>query len=49
VTAARDFIFNQYSSIPGLQVTLDPFVHANCPNSPTFNVIACLEKMRINW
>ena len=35
VTAARDFIFNQYSSIPGLQVRLDPFTHANCPNSPT--------------
>jgi hypothetical protein len=42
VTAARDFIFTQYSSIPGLQVRLDPFVHANCPNSPTYNVIAWL-------
>ena len=42
VTAARDFLFNQYSTIPGLQVRLDPFVHANCPNSPTFNVIAWL-------
>jgi Zn-dependent M28 family amino/carboxypeptidase len=42
VTAARDFLFNQYSSIPGLQVRLDPFVHRNCPNSPTFNVIAWL-------
>jgi hypothetical protein len=42
VTAARDFIFNQYSSIQGLQVTLDQFTHPNCPNSPTFNVIAWL-------
>jgi hypothetical protein len=42
VTAARDFIFNQYSSIPGLQVRLDPFVHANCPTASTFSVIAWL-------
>jgi hypothetical protein len=42
VTAARDFLFNQYSSIPGLEVRLDPFVHPKCPNSPTFNVIAWL-------
>src|SRR5215813_5881780 len=42
VTAARDYLFNQYSSIPGLQVRLDPFVHAGCPNAPTFNVIAWL-------
>ena len=42
VSAARDFLFSQYSSIPGLQVRLDPFVHGNCPNSPTFNVIAWL-------
>jgi len=48
VTAARDFIFKQYSSIPGLQVRLDPFVHANCPNSPTFNVIAWLPGKNAN-
>ena len=42
VTAARDFLFSQYSAIPGLQVRLDPFVHGNCPNAPTFNVIAWL-------
>jgi hypothetical protein len=42
VSAARDFLFSQYSGIPGLQVRLDPFVHANCPTSPTFNVIAWL-------
>jgi len=40
VTAAREFIFNQYSSIPGLQVRRDPFVHPSCPNAPTYNVIA---------
>jgi hypothetical protein len=42
VTAARDYLFNQYSAIPGLQVRLDPFVHPTCPDSPTFNVIAWL-------
>src|SRR5258708_6946623 len=42
VTAARDFILGQYKSIPGLQVRLDPFVHASCPTAPTFNVIAWL-------
>jgi len=42
VTAARDFLFSQYSAIPGLQVRLDPFVHTNCPNAPTYNVIAWL-------
>src|ERR1700726_1261052 len=42
VTPARDFLFQQYSAIPGLQVRLDPFIHSNCPNSPTFNVIAWL-------
>jgi acetylornithine deacetylase/succinyl-diaminopimelate desuccinylase-like protein len=42
VSAARDFLFSQYSAIPGLQVRLDPFVHSQCPTSPTFNVIAWL-------
>ncbi len=48
VTAARDFLFSQYSSIPGLQVRLDPFVHPSCPSSPTFNVIAWLPGKRPN-
>jgi len=42
VTAARDYLFAHYSAIPGLQVRLDPFVHASCPTAPTFNVIAWL-------
>jgi hypothetical protein len=42
VTAARDYLFARYSAIPGLQVRLDPFVHASCPTAPTFNVIAWL-------
>src|SRR5215469_7373974 len=42
VTPARDYLFNQYSAIPGLQVRLDQFTHPNCPNSPTYNVIAWL-------
>src|SRR5437764_11594221 len=29
VNAARDWIFSQFSAIPGLQVRLDPFVHGN--------------------
>jgi hypothetical protein len=40
VSAARDYLFAQYSAIPGLQVRLDPFVHPSCPTAPTFNVIA---------
>lgn len=45
VNGARDFLFAQYSAIPGLQVRLDPFVFPstiipNCLN--TFNVIAWL-------
>src|SRR5215472_3528079 len=42
VTAARDYLFARYSAIPGLQVRLDPFTHANCSTSPTYNVIAWL-------
>src|SRR6516162_175174 len=42
VNAARDFLFSQYSAIPGLQVRLDPFTHPRCPNLATFNVIAWL-------
>ena len=42
VTPARDYLFAQYSAIPGLQVRLDPFVHGSCPTAPTFNVIAWL-------
>jgi len=42
VTAARDYLFARYSAIPGLQIRLDPFVHASCPTAPTFNVIAWL-------
>jgi hypothetical protein len=42
VTTAREIIFAKYSAIPGLQVVRDPFVHPNCPNAPTFNVIAWL-------
>ena len=48
VTPARDYLFAQYSAIPGLQVRLDPFVHANCPTAPTFNVIAWLPGRHLN-
>jgi hypothetical protein len=46
VNAARDWIFNRFSSIPGLQVRLDPFVHSGCVNAPTFNVVAWLPGTR---
>jgi hypothetical protein len=42
VTAARDYVFKQYSAISGLTVRLDQFTHPNCPSSPTYNVIAWL-------
>jgi hypothetical protein len=42
VTAARDFLFKQYSAISGLQVTLDQFTHPNCSSATTDNVIAWL-------
>src|SRR4051812_44934514 len=35
VNAAGEFLFNQYSSMPGLQVRRDQFVHASCPNTLT--------------
>ncbi len=46
VNAARDWIFNQFSAIPGLQVRLDSFTHSSCPTAPTFNVVAWLPGTR---
>ena len=48
VTAARDFLFKQYSAISGLQVRLDQFSHPNCTTSPTYNVIAWLPGVHPN-
>lgn len=42
VTPARDWIAERFGKIKGLNVALDPFVHGNCPNAPTFNVLAWL-------
>jgi Peptidase family M28 len=42
VTAARDYLFKQYSAISGLQVKIDQFTHPNCSTSTTDNVIAWL-------
>jgi len=42
VTAARDFLFQQYSAISGLTVKLDQFTHPNCTSAQTYNVIAWL-------
>lgn len=46
VTAARDWIFQQFSRIEGLQVRLDPFNHPRCPTAATFNVVAWLPGKR---
>jgi hypothetical protein len=46
VNAARDWIFAQFSAIPGFQVRLDPFTHPSCPAAATFNVIAWLPGTR---
>jgi hypothetical protein len=42
ITPARDWVFKRFSQIKGLNVALDPYVHGNCPNTPTFNVLAWL-------
>jgi hypothetical protein len=42
VTPARDFIAKRFGQIKGLNVALNPYVHGNCPNTPTFNVLAWL-------
>jgi hypothetical protein len=46
VTAARDWIFQQFDKIGGLQVRLDPFTHPRCPAADTFNVVAWLPGRR---
>jgi len=42
INASQDFIFAQFSAIKGLKVAFAPYPHANCPNSPTRNVVAWL-------
>ena len=42
INAAQDFIFAQFSAIKGLNVAFAAYVHGNCPNSPTKNVVAWL-------
>jgi peptidase M28-like protein len=46
INASQDFIFAQFSAIKGLSVAFAPYVHANCPNSPTRNVVAWLPGKR---
>ena len=43
VTAARDFVFKQYSAISGLQVRLDQFTHPNCAS------LANLQRDCVAW
>src|SRR5262249_16800701 len=42
ITPARDWIFARFSRIRRLNVVVDPFVHPNCPTTPTSNVMAWL-------
>ena len=46
INAAQDLVFAQFSAIKGLNVAFASYVHANCPNSPTRNVVAWLPGKR---
>jgi hypothetical protein len=46
INAAQDYIFAQFSAINGLSVAFAPYVHGNCPTSPTKNVVAWLPGKR---
>ena len=46
ILASQDFIFAQFAAIKGMKVAFAPFVHANCPTSPTRNVVAWLPGKR---
>jgi Peptidase family M28 len=45
ILASQDFIFAQFASNKRLRVAFAPFFHANCPTSPTQNVVAWLPGM----
>ena len=40
ILASQDFVFAQLAANKGLKVAFAPFVHPNCPNSLTQNVVA---------
>jgi hypothetical protein len=42
INAAQDVVVAQFSAIERLNVAFAPYVHGNCPNSPTRNVVAWL-------
>src|SRR5262249_49350082 len=42
ILASQDFVFAQFAAIEGMKVAFAPFVHGNCPTSPTRNVVAWL-------
>jgi len=42
INASQDLVFGWFSAIKGMNVAFAPYVHANCPNSPTRNVVAWL-------
>jgi hypothetical protein len=46
INASQDFVFAQFSAIRGLKVAFASYVHPNCPNSPTRNVVAWLPGRR---
>ena len=42
INASQDLVFSWFSAIKGLNVAFASYVHGNCPNSPTRNVVAWL-------
>ena len=42
INASQDLVFGWFSAIKGMNVAFASYVHANCPNSPTRNVVAWL-------
>ncbi|HYX90968.1 MAG TPA: M28 family peptidase [Myxococcaceae bacterium] len=42
ITAARDWIAHRFNAVHGLEVRLDRYTHARCPDAPTFNVVGWL-------
>ena len=42
INASQDLVFGWFSAIKGMNVAFASYVHGNCPNSPTRNVVAWL-------
>ena len=46
INASQEYIFAQFAAIKGLNVAFASYLHGNCPNSPTRNVVAWLPGKR---